>query len=905
VQTGLFTIGDPSPDLQFGVPAAGQTGSAGRIVSLVMAPDGQTLYAAAEISGVWKSTDGARTWTHASNGLLNGRTASHASLAIDGQSSNRLLYASGADDGRPNHPYGGLWVSNDSAATWAHVQLCSSETVIKSVIFASGQPYVATQCGLWTTGSANLATGSWTELSNWPQDTQIREMADGGKGTGTVFTCAETSTETTLYRVSNLPAASFFSQWLPGTCLSLAPAPTGGDTAGESVVVAYQITPQSPNQSCQPHLPYECVEVAVWDLVTGQSQVLGSDLAQLCCGLPQVRTAQIASASSAGLLPGVAYDVYATDGCRWFALDAPSAAPTSTSWKPIMPLGSGGCTGATGIHADAWDMAFGPNYDPPSGKCTAYASTDGGVYASDETANVPSGGCVSHWVFAQSGLHALNSTAMAGIPLPLYQNAAYLFLPTGDNDIWARPNPQGLLPSATWFPLHDDLGDAGQVLVDPLAPEYAQVSRNNIYRLATGTVSPPTPAPFSDIIPTPSNAPCINASTNAKRTCYEDGVFGDPGDGGIAAVLTLPKATDVPAYAADFVAVAAINVPASPVPTPSRGPDMVLRCKGQACNGPAAHWTDQSPFVHFDYGISKVLASGGHTAPVIYVLTPRAHDPHPGQIWRSSPAGSLPVTWTLANGTGATSLKNPVNFFVNPYTSTELYAVDAGDRTIKASTDGGQSWNVQSTLTQFATNSQVGTGNVYYFGCADSDTGPPYLPYARGCALSGMSFDPFNPTLRVATSEFGGLAFSRDSGSDWMPLNVTNNVASADSPLTEQVNSAFYYYPKQTIYAALHGGSILSVTGPFPVLEQMTLIYPPSAATRVLVNVSPMGLWFWLTKDSDGSFSGTFLFDSSKYKQLTVAFATAPFTSQQMTYTLTAAELSSGVAVRTCTGCVP
>jgi|HubBroStandDraft_4_1064222.scaffolds.fasta_scaffold00004_189 hypothetical protein len=897
VQPGLFTIGDPSPDLKFGVPAAGQMGSAGRIVSLIMAPDGQTLYAAAEISGVWKSTDGAHTWTHASNGVLNGRTASHASLAVDAQSSNRLLYASGADDGRPGHPYGGLWVSNDSAATWAHVKLCSGDTIIRSVIFASGQPYVATQCGLWTTTSPNMATGSWTELSNWPQDTEIREMANGGNGT--VFTCAATSSGTTIYRISNLPAASFTPRALPGECFSLAPAPTGSGTAGDSVVVAYKTTPQIPNQqSCQPHPPNECVEVAVLDLETGGSQLLGSDLAELCCGRPQVRTAQVASASS-GLLPGVAYDVYATDGCRWFAF-TPSASPTSASWNPIMPRGTGECTGATGIHPDAWDMAFGPNYDPPSGKCTAYASTDGGVYASDETARVSAGGCVSDWVFAQSGLHALSSNTMGGIPLPLYPNTAYLFLPTGDNDVWARPYPVGFSQSM-WFPMRDNLGDAGQTLVDPLAPEYVQGSRNNDYRLALGAVSSPTQPTPANIVPAPSNAPC----TSANGTCYENGVFGAPGNGGIAAVLTLPGAPDVPTYAADFVAVAAVNVAASPVPTPSRGPDMVLRCEGQACSGPGLRWTDQSPSSHFDYGITKVLASGGHAAPVIYVLTPRLHDPHPGQIWRSSPAGTLPVTWTLANGSGTTSLKNPVNFFVNPYAPKELYAVDAGDNTIKASTDGGESWSLQWTLTQFATNSQVGTGNAYSFGCASGDSGPPYSPYSGGCALSGMSFDPFSPTLRVATSEFGGLAFSRDSGIDWMPLNVTNNVTSAGSTLTEQVNSAFYYYPKETIYAALHGSSMLSVTGPFPVLEQMTLIYPPSAATRVLVSVSPIGLWFWLTKDRDGSFSGTFLFDSSKYKQLTVEFGTSAFTSQQMTYTLTAAELLSGVASRTCTQCAP
>lgn len=896
-QPGLFTIGDPSPDLAFGVPAAGEEGSAGRIVSLVMAPDGQTLYAAAEISGVWKSTDGAHTWTHAANGLLNGRPASHASLAIDRESPNRLLFASGADDGRRNRPYGGLWVSNDAAATWAHVSICSPETVIRSVIFASGQPYVATQCGLWTTSSANLATGSWTELSNWPQDTQIKEMADGGDGTGTVFTCAETSTGTTLYRVSTLPTASFTPRTLVGDCLSMAPAPTGSATrtAGDSVVVAYQTTPPS----CQAHLPLECVEVAVFDLVTGEFQVLGSDLAELCCGQAQVRTAPIASASS-GLSPGVAYDVYATDGCRWFAF-TPNASPPSTGWNPIMPQGSGGCTGATGIHPDAWDMAFAPNYDPPSGKCTAYATTDGGVYASAQTAKVPAGGCVADWVFAQSGLHALDSNGMGGIPLPLYHNTAYLFLPTGDNDVWARPNILVLSPSYAWFPMQDGLGDAGQALLDPVAPEYVLASRNEYYRLATAAVNATTPPPFSDIVPTPGNAPC----TSANGKCYEDGVFGVAGNGGIAAVLTLPHATDVPAHAADFVAVAAVNIPASPAPTPSRGPDMVLRCEGPACNGPSVHWTDLSPSSHFAYGIAKVLASGGHTAPVIYVLTPRVNDPHPGQIWRSSAAGTLPVTWTPANGTGATSLKNPVNFFVNPYAPNELYAVDAGDNTIKASTDGGNSWNPQPTLTQFATNSQIGTGNAYNFGCAAGGEAPPYPPYADGCALTGMSFDPFNPTLRVAASEFGGLAFSRDSGQDWMPLNVTDNVASAGSPLTEQVNSAFYFYPKQMIYAALHGGSMLSVAGPFPVIEQMTLIYPPSAATRVLATVSPMSLAFWLTKNPDASFSGTFLFDSSKYKQVTVTFQTAPLTAQQMTYALTPAELSSGVAVRICTGCAP
>src|SRR5271166_1681209 len=102
IQPGLFTIQDASPDLPFGAPAVGRkAGSAGRVLSLAMGPDGQTIYAAAEISGVWKSTDGAHTWKQAGHGLRSGSTAGHASLALDRNDASRLLYATGADDGRP------------------------------------------------------------------------------------------------------------------------------------------------------------------------------------------------------------------------------------------------------------------------------------------------------------------------------------------------------------------------------------------------------------------------------------------------------------------------------------------------------------------------------------------------------------------------------------------------------------------------------------------------------------------------------------------------------------------------------------------------------------------------------------------------------------------------------------
>jgi hypothetical protein len=844
-----------------------------------MDPDGRTLYAAAAISGVWKSTDAGHTWRQASNGLRTGSTAGNNALARDGDNPKRLLYATGADDGRIGHPYGGLYVSDDAAGTWNHVALCPGDTNITGVTFSSSRPFVATQCGLWTTAGATLATAQWTELSTWPQHTNISAMASGGNDT--LFMCAGNAGNlgSTVYRIGNITSPSFPAQSMTigGQCISLAPAPLAGSGASESVVALYNT-----------RLPGANLLVYVLNFQTQQQSILALNYPGTAggSGVQQVRTVHIRSASATATAAGVAYDVYMADGWSWWAYS-----PASTGTWTRLP----------GIHGDSWDMAFGEDYDPPNGVCTAYASTDGGVYANNGKAMVSSGGCVSGWVLAQSGLHALDSFTMAGIPLPLYLTSGDLFVPNGDNDVWTRLALNGGLTVGKWFQTPTGLGDAGQVLVDPMAPEYAQFSRGIHYMLALGPINPSMPG-VTEITPNPANAPCKTSYT----LCSDAATIQFPGAGGIAAVLTLHNnphggvVTDVPLHATDFVAVALVNSASSPIP------DMVVRCRGNDCTGQGLHWTDVSPSSHFNYGIAKVLAAGGHTNPVLYVLTPRVGDPQSGQIWRgTSIAGSNPpqVSWTLANGVNATSLKNPVNFFANPYVATELYAVDAGDNTVKVSLDSGGTWNTDPTLTQFATNSQLGTGNVYRFDCNQNYTLPAYPPYHAGCVITGMTFDPYWPNVRVATSEFGGLAFSRDAGRDWMALNVTNNVLSPNSSLTQEVSSAFWEGSTQTIYAALHGSSMMSVAGPFLSLEQMTLVYPPSSSSSVNVVVSPIGVTVGLQKNSNGSFSGTLLFDSQKYAQLTFDFQATGFAAQQVTHVLTAAELSSGVATTTCTVC--
>jgi hypothetical protein len=186
-----------------------------------------------------------------------------------------------------------------------------------------------------------------------------------------------------------------------------------------------------------------------------------------------------------------------------------------------------------------------------------------------------------------------------------------------------------------------------------------------------------------------------------------------------------------------------------------------------------------------------------------------------------------------------------------------------------------------------------------------------------------MAFDPDHMNVRVATSEFGGLAFSRDSGHDWMALNVTDNALSTNSPLTREVNSVFYdgSYAKYeshfvpVIYAALHGNSMMSVSGPFPTLEQITLVVPKSTtvairSVEVVVSSGPSAT-VPLQRNADGSFSGTFLFDYTKYPQQlsfqfkVVLFEGLPLETRVLpvSYLLTESDKSTGLARVTCTAC--
>jgi hypothetical protein len=835
-RTFQFKLTDVSPNYSFGHDAT-SVDPAGRVLSLVSenGSDGKTiLYAAAEYSGIWKSDDGGQSWHYQSDGLKSGLTQNHTSLAIDPRGktsdsggSTRLLYATGNDDGRPGNPYGGLWVSDDAAKNWHHADaahglkcaasppLSDHELSISSVIFSSGQPFVATRCGIFTTTDSDLQSAKWTLL---PQDTfggAFAILASSGDNDQTLFACSGSQ----IWRSTNLG-----STWdtpfdlSPNTCAGISAVPRAtGEKQPSSAAVVYLG-------------PSIVAEVAIYTFGNPKATPVPLNFSAQAVkggsGQPNVYTPRVGGATDVER-PGINYDVYAADACVWWVYTV-GASGASATWSRLGGGTSLSCNGnASGVHVDTWDMTFPAKYAPDKGICTAFVSTDGGVFINNTDAKQGATSCnrSNGWKAAQSGLHAMEANVISGFggaDLSATRvdkaKAPLLFVPSGDNDTWAAT--KGL---DDWQPLGDDLGDAGDSWLDPLKPDRVLVSRNSPYSVKSppepsGTLNEITPSPSEDVeIEAPGNGDLTQLITpagqkplaDAEYVSVESGPTGDPTHDRVVrnTGVTFKPSTNRGNWT--FVE----NVPASQL-FPLKGLVEIQAAQGTARGGSVC---------------SPTAEGNEQQALVVYALT------NNGQIKRGE---AIPVTsgqitdWQSADS----GLKFPVNIIVNPYDPSELYAVDLlafdsaanypSKMAIFSSHNCGKSWELERDLTDTASVSgdfrtdcnyvgnkeSIGRGGGYIIGTASKF-------FTHACMLDNMAFDVHHPEIRVAVLFPGGLMFSRDSGKSgsWVHLDI-NDVSGDQLPLLP--HTAFYdgeTDPENTtIYFTGHGRSVWALSGPFP-----------------------------------------------------------------------------------------
>ena len=879
-----LSMTDVSPDADFGSHDTNSTDPGGRIVSLVIDPNNPLiLYAASELAGVWKSLDGAHHWKPVSTGLRTNIPAqTNQALAIDSANSQRLLYATSNDDGRPNFPFAGLWVSDDAAGLWQHVDLPNCpQPSISSVIFASGQPFIATSCGIATTTDVTLGSATWTFLSKLPFTSNGAHLA--AMGTSEVmFACSGP-------QVFRSPALGAQGSWtaavsLIGNCLGLAVTP---DNPLKAIVVHNtQVTTS--------------IGVSLIDLDGPTSSQIASVGVQLqidaICGwgsAVQGVFAGLRPRIPSGFGPGRSYDVFVSDGCHLFEFQLVSQ--TIGRWVPL-----------TGTHVDTWAMAIPSTYNPDEGPCAAYLASDGGVFALPFPNAPAPDGCdpTSGWVRAMSGLHVMYSDTIAGVSRPqsqcpdANQPCPTLYLPTGDNDVWV--STQGGIPGNSWKLLGDNIGDAAIALVDPALPTKVLVARNaqmrdgklQNYRVVTSPDANPPGAGASLVDITPPNAAPGGAP---------------PGMANLVQVMTMPL--EAPSQFGDYLA----------VQSPGGTADDVIV---QNTSGNLSGWTDISPGQHFGPGqVGAVAASNGHQATVYYVLaspndcaaglSPPCGDYsrppiffQPGKVYKTEATNALsgPLWRQASNG-----LSKAYNLYADPYDARFVYVTDLGAQAIKSSSDGGKSWQIETDLTDIATNY-----GEFRFDCgapAKMDGGGRTSVFAYGCGLQSMVFDQSHPEIRVAALWPGGVAFSRDAGKHWLPLDVTNS-SYLSTELYQSVFSLFYDpQPNPTtkaasIYLALSGGSIKRVDGPFPSLTlglvaicHTCLGSQIGNRSQIVAVVDTLDARLPLHQDRDGFYRGRLLFDSAKVSTLTYRLEIDGNPTASISHTISSLERDAGVLV--------
>jgi hypothetical protein len=859
----VLTTTDVSPDFPFGAQIKDLDG---RIVGMVIDPGNDSvLYAASPWAGIWKSTDAAHSWRQTSNGLRNGRTqiSAYPNLAIDTLNPQRLIYATSSKDGRPPFPcqssathrcYGGLWATLDGAASWFHVNLCAASGAadnIASVIFSAGRPFVATDCGIWSTQDAGLQDGSWTTLPALPNNISASGTILAPTSGTTLFACLGGGSQ--VYR-----SQDFGQTWDAGVPLA------GRCTGLTSVLLPQELVPST---SVVIHLTSDGSSLEV-TVVNHDSAAPPQDLGfanaihgESGSGRSGVWVApRPTNAGGAAPGPGSTYDVFAADNLQFYVYKG------SKQWS-----------NSFGLHDDTWWMVFPSTYDGGAGLCPAYAATDGGIVANLSGWPII-GSCAfvgatsNLWVGASSGLHVTYGIQISGLSITNMtpfdrlcvasqggQPCPLLFLPSADTDTFIRttclttdPISGCTLPGPTfsWTNLPDDLGDSGVVLIDPAQPNLAMAVRNGHYNLfVEPSGGPPTAQThYERTIAIGGDDPDPN-ERSGPGTDYFAGIA-DPAPEGVKQVQTVPN--EIPLKNGDFLAIrsdfptnlnnCAVNKP------PTCANDIIVRnvlaARGEETA--EASWFDISPNAQFGPGqVAGIYPSGGHSKTTVYVLTSNDSTVSyagsrykAGTVWKAQPRIiGQPITgWTPASGSGANSLVQAFNLFVNPYDPNELYATDLGPAkvhrghkgpTIKVSRDGGQSWAAVPALNDIATNH-----SEFDLSCGEFVSGPNYSildVFGQECSLTSMLFPPGQSKLRFAVLYPGGVAFSRDGGATWMDLNIANAMGKS-LQLMPMPHSAFYdpnlnAAGNSSLYVALEGRGVIRLDAPFATLGSGQIVW--------------------------------------------------------------------------------
>ncbi|MBV8638398.1 MAG: hypothetical protein JO322_09955 [Candidatus Eremiobacteraeota bacterium] len=790
----LPTIGvlDISPDAPFGQPG-GNVDPGGQIDAIAVDPTNTNIvYAGGETSGVWKSSDGAKTWAFSSVGLEWGATINNG-LAVDPNNPKRLLYATSSDDLGPGTSstgwggHAGLYVSIDAAQTWQHVTIPNCVPEYQHVIFGTSAAFAATySCGILVSTDPNLQT--WNSVT--PDGiTSFDDIAVSGNA---LFACTGT---TVLRSPDGGTTWDPSSAQLPAGCYGLAAVPDnpGGfqflAIVGIPAPLPTPIPPQPSGPTPSP-TPTAFYQVGIGSTAAGTSgfaplapQSSATFPPGHCCGIPFVVAVKPSPQPANSSGPGNSYTVLASNAYQLFEYQAPTSS-AADGWNLL-----------NGIHVDIHGIGIVTSGTSPT--CQIYVASDGGVFtnpAAVSGCNIASSG----FVRAMHGLHAYGTFALAGISSASSpcgapsEPCATVYAASDDNgNLVSTVSGAG---ATAWGDVGNNIGESGFAFIDPAAPGQFASSRTNIMYVshsANGTppVNPNTSFTMSPCTPTP---PPTAAPTAQPTSCA-------PG----ASTQLLTPPLQRPVVPADYFAIRTVG----------GCPSQIMR---NVTDNPNA-WTIFG--TAFPTCAVDLRVTNGHVDPYVLVLDAN------GNLWQGHvsgirlPPNRLNSMWRqVMNG-----LSRVASFAVDPYDANYAYALDIGDPnsladdSIKFTSNllaRQPVWNVDTALTKLAA-----AGGRYRLACGLGAPGAPVqgvnlggYDYRYECALNDVVFVPGKPWLRFAVLS-AGVAFTSDAGADWAILPGA-------SPLARPV--AAFYDPtvvpgsnNTDLYIGLRGHGVIRLRGYF------------------------------------------------------------------------------------------
>lgn len=415
-------------------------GTGGRVNGLAVTDEGETLYAASEWGGLYKSTDGGETWRH-----LDGHVPTATwDVAVDPSDPDKV-YATSFYDGKVQS-LAGINVSTDGGLTWTRPPTASApsgsftspprrdEPSAFGIAIDPDAPdnvYIGTNTGL---AISNDAGATWRFVDPTPND-RADDIWDVVVHDGGVIDLVGDD--------GHRRSVDGGNSWTTATSFPL---------PGPSMAPSITVSPD------EPYVLFATVANVIYESDDGGNSwptVLANPESSPQGRIPFVRTNHRS---------GAGYDLWFGDR-RLFRTRATTPTPPGPGGTPRAPINSWTGGFVSGAHLDVGDLAFVLEPGESDDACPVAFSNDGGVYVNTETANPA---CQSpEWKEPDVTPHALWLWGMDGADQPSLV-AEDVYFGTQDNGVFGTIEAGGANPG--W--VFGEPGDVFDAAAEPGASQY-------------------------------------------------------------------------------------------------------------------------------------------------------------------------------------------------------------------------------------------------------------------------------------------------------------------------------------------------------------------------------------------------------------------------------------------------